>query len=190
MVQCLFIVCGACLLWRIGGKKQSPAIIAALLVLLLLIPWQIPAKYAVQSEAMETREKAAPFRESAEIIHAGARMPSGERPKVYLALQTDEDLSYYGIHYYARPYAEVNHDRWHMGPERRIDQVNIWVVSPEQWSELLKPYDYVYVLNADDYLQKMYGTLMDKPYEPQTVYKILNESGKVYLVKSGADLYN
>ena len=110
--------------------------------------------------------------------------------EAYLALQTGEDLSYYGIHYYARPYAEVNRDRWHMGAERRIDQVNIWVVSPEQWSELLKRYDYVYVLNADEYLQETYGDMTDKAFEPRTIYKVLNEDGKVRLVSSGIDLYN
>ena len=164
--------------------------IAVLAALLILVPWQIPGKYAVQTIAQETREKAAPFRESAEIIRKGAQMPDGERPKVYLALQTGEDLSYYGIHYYARPYAEVNRDRWHMGAERRIDQVNIWVVSPEQWSELLKRYDYVYVLNADEYLQETYGDMTDKAFEPRTIYKVLNEDGKVRLVSSGIDLYN
>ncbi|MBQ2027816.1 MAG: hypothetical protein II481_00105 [Clostridia bacterium] len=190
MVQCLFVVCAACALWRTDGRKQNPAMIAVLAALLILVPWQIPGKYAVQTIAQETREKAAPFRESAEIIRKGAQMPDGERPKVYLALQTGEDLSYYGIHYYARPYAEVNRDRWHMGAERRIDQVNIWVVSPEQWSELLKRYDYVYVLNADEYLQETYGDMTDKAFEPRTIYKVLNEDGKVRLVSSGIDLYN
>ena len=77
-----------------------------------------------------------------------------------------------------------------MGAERRIDQVNIWVVSPEQWSELLKRYDYVYVLNADEYLQETYGDMTDKAFEPRTIYKVLNEDGKVRLVSSGIDLYN
>ena len=190
MVQCIFTVCAACAIWRVDGKKQNPVMIAVLAVLLLLVPWQYPGSYAAQAVAQETRKEAVPFRESAQLIRDGAVMPDGERPKVYLALQTDEDLSYYGIHYYARPYAEVNRDRWHMGAERRSDQVNIWVVTEEQWSQLLKQYDYVYVLNADEFLQETYGGMADAAFEPPTVYKVLDDGGNVRLVSSDAELYN
>ena len=63
-------------------------------------------------------------------------------------------------------------------------------MSPEQWAETLKQFDYVYVLNADEFLQETYGGITDAVFESKTVYRVLNDGGNVRLVSSDAEMDN
>ena len=140
------------------------------------------AAYANGKEAALTAAQAAPYQQAAALTAEKTGGTPDDRARVYVLLQTDDDLPYYGLHYYMRPCAQVNATGWHLAADRLEEAYNTWCVPPDAWAQTLADeYAYVYVYQADDELRQQYGALFEGDIADHTLWRVVQRDGAVRL---------
>lgn len=181
LILCLVTVVCVLALHGAGGARPRAAALALLAACLLLTPWGDLAAYADGRLARQTAVQAAPYQEAAAQT---AKMTGGTtdaRACVYVLLQKDRDLDYYGLRYYLRPCARVNENGWHLADARLAEDYNTWDIAPDEWAKALADYDAVYVSQADDYLRQRYGHLFVGDIADGTLWRVTPQAEGVLL---------
>lgn len=133
-------------------------------------------------EDAETKAKAN------EIADAEANEESDqktERPRTFIISQHNGDWDYYTLRYCLRPCVSTG---WTLATEG--SEEGLIPMTPEEWKEQLREYDYVVIYRTDEPFTEQYGSLFayyadySDPVSPKTAYKVDHEQEK--LVKLGA----
>ena len=185
LTLCFAALLTAGLLYRLGKKALSPLAGMMVAVMLLLPSWDEAYAHIAGQNARESQVASQRVAEAGQLIGEKTGGSADDRQRVYLILQENDDHAYYGIRYYARPYASVNWLNWHLGEESYSAAYNVWQMPPDAWVQTLcEGYDYVYVGTSDAYFVKTYGHLFVDGVEENTLYSVQRSGdGSVLLVK-------
>lgn len=210
LMLCLVVVCAAqCfeLLARKQGRGPGWKIACAGMAAMVLLTDQgMVLEHINGGNVRMTGAQAQPFQEAAALVAEKTGADHTDRARVYMVLQCEEDLDFYGMRYYLRPYAQVNCGMWNLGADGNAVTEDMWAYTPGEWSQriadervaagrnvwtmtadmwarqLRDNYDYVLVSKADDYLMETFGSLFADEILPGNLYRVERaEDGQVTL---------